>query len=514
MSTQASQATPRSRFARWWVPNISVCVWLVFFAVILLSERRHVLLDADGDPCWHWVQGNWMIEHRAILRADQWSHTRPGAPMVTKEWLSEIIFAAAGNCLGWNGIVLVTAALIATTLWLLHRQLLLEGDDLLLGTALTLVAAVSCSTHWLARPHLFTHLFTAVFVWQLRAFDRGRLPPAALFAWLVPAMVLWANLHGAFLTGFVLIGIYAAGNVLARDVKKFGIYVGLGATCLLVTLINPNGWDLHAHILGFLRNSSLVQSTSEWASPNFHSPEQAGFVLQWIVLLGTLVFVRPRLNWPDVLLLGGSSYLALQAVRNVPIFAIVVTPILAEQLTLAVREARAAGFAQCALRISANLKARHDATGGLALAAVTIVVLVWSLRPGQTWLVTEISPKQFPIKAVQFLSENREAVHGEMFNDYGWGGYLMLALPERKVFIDGRNDCYGADLVGEYGDVDDVKPNWDAIFQRHTIGWTILPTKHPLCRLLERRGDWVRVHEAGEAVIFSRTDDACGQDGR
>ena len=70
------------------------------------------------------------------------------------------------------------------------------------------------------------------------------------------------------------------------------------------------------------------------------------------------------------------------------------------------------------------------------------------------------------------------------------------------------------DLVGEYGDVDDVKTNWDVIFQRHAIGWTILPTKHPLCRLLERRGDWVKVHEAGGAVIFSRTDGGAGRGGR
>ena len=73
-------------------------------------------------------------------------------------------------------------------------------------------AMFACSMHWLARPLLFTHLLTLIFAWQLRWFTQERVPVRRLFVLLPPLMVLWANLHGAFPTGLVLIAMYAVGN--------------------------------------------------------------------------------------------------------------------------------------------------------------------------------------------------------------------------------------------------------------------------------------------------------------
>ena len=108
------------------LPSFSTWLWLLFFLGLSLSSWRLVLINADSDPSFHWRIGNWMIEHGQVIRTDQFSHTRFGAPLISKEWLSEILFAAAGNLLGWNGIVLLSATLIATTMWLLHRRLLAQ----------------------------------------------------------------------------------------------------------------------------------------------------------------------------------------------------------------------------------------------------------------------------------------------------------------------------------------------------------------------------------------------------
>src|ERR1019366_7175633 len=104
----------------------------------------------------HWRIGNWMLEHQRVIDAEYFSHTRPGAPMISMEWLSQLLYATAGNALGWNGFVLVAAALIATTLWPLYRLLLAEDCDQLLAVLLVLLAALAMSHHWLARPHLVT----------------------------------------------------------------------------------------------------------------------------------------------------------------------------------------------------------------------------------------------------------------------------------------------------------------------------------------------------------------------
>ena len=199
---------------RWWLPSLTQFLWIAFFLAIMLTDWRQVLINADGDPCWHWQTGAWMIHNHAIIRADLFSYTNLGAPFVTKEWLSEVIFAAAGNVLGWNGVALVAALVVATTLALLHRQLLAEGSDALLSTALVMLAALACAMHWLARPHLFTLLFVVVFAWQLRWFDRERVTTRQLFLRLVPLTILWTNLHGGFLAGLTLIGLYFIGNTV------------------------------------------------------------------------------------------------------------------------------------------------------------------------------------------------------------------------------------------------------------------------------------------------------------
>ena len=118
------QSTPaRTR----WLPTIGLALWLTFFLGLMLSQWRVVMINADGDACLHWRIGNWMIEHRAVIHTEVFSHTRANAPLISKEWLGEVLFAAAGDALGWNGIALLASVLIATCLWLLHRQLLSEG---------------------------------------------------------------------------------------------------------------------------------------------------------------------------------------------------------------------------------------------------------------------------------------------------------------------------------------------------------------------------------------------------
>jgi hypothetical protein len=91
-----------------------------------------------------------------------------------------------------------------------------------------------------------------------------------------------------------------------------------------------------------------------------------------------------------------------------------------------------------------------------------------------------------------------------MFNDYGWGGYLIYALPERKVFVDGRNDFYGEELLDEFATVNTPKPGWDAVLAKYHVGWTILPTGHPLNTILSLRTDWKQVYADDVCVIYTR----------
>jgi hypothetical protein len=519
MTSASSYAETASR-RRWWLPSLTQFVWIVFFLAILLTDWRQTLINADGDPCWHWQMGNWMIAHHAIVRTDHFSHTRPGAPFITKEWLSEVLFAATGNLLGWNGVVLVAALVIATTLALLHRQLLVEGNEPLLSTALVLLAALACSMHWLARPHLYTLLFVVIFAWQLRWFDRERVSTRQLFLRLVPLIVLWTNLHGGFLAGLTLIGIHFVGNIvraimddlslrpaLRRRVVTLGI---LGVTCAAATLLNPNGWKLHQHLLGFLWSSSRSHFTSEWNSANFHFAGMRGFTLQLLVLGFMLVVVRRPWATTDLLLIAFWLFSSLYAMRNVPIFALIATPIFAEHLSAGWREMRDSLWIRWFRRVSNDVGLLNRGAGGnglvaSVLAAILLVLAKPVLVGGHPIVETEISPNRFPVAAVNYLWAHPQMVHGEMFNEDGWGGYLVLYLPEHKVFIDGRDDFYNETLLRDFTDVSHLTPAWEGVLRKYHVGWTILPLQHPLNRILAMRTDWQLIFSNRQTIVFSRT---------
>lgn len=498
---------------------MSAGIWLVFFLGVCLSNWRLVLISADGDPCWHWQQGNWMIEHRAIIRRDPFSHTRAGDPMVSKEWLSEVLFAVAGNALGWNGVVFIAALLIASTLALLHRQLLAEGSDILLSTLLVLLAASACTNHWLARPHLYTLLFVVVFAWQLRSFDRDRVQPRQLFARLVPLTALWTNLHGGFLSGLTLIGIHLLGNAVrwvtddatSRSATRRRVITlaMLGTACALATFINPNGWKLHEHILGFLRTPYQAYFTNEWKSANFHSAGMHGLLLQLLALGFLLVALRRSFSVTDVLLIAFWLCSGLHAVRNVPIFALIVTPILAEHLSVALSDAQHVAWTGPFRRVSGDVGALNRTAGHASLPVMAVIVMLMvmakpMLAGGRTLVETEVLTNRFPAASVKYLRAHPEVVSGEMFNDYGWGGYLILYLPERKVFIDGRNDFYGEALLREFTDVNRLKPAWEEVLTKYHVGWTILPRGHPLNELLALRTDWSQTYADDVAAIYTR----------
>jgi hypothetical protein len=504
---------------RWLLPPIGTVIGLVVFLMLCLSYWRLVLINADGDPSLHWRLGHWMIEHRSVIHKDVFSHTRPGKPIISMEWLTEIAFAAAGDALGWNGIVFLAAALIATSLWILHRQLLSEGNDILLSSALTLLAAMTSWIHWLARPHVVSFVILTFWAWQLRAFEQGHLPPRRLFWRLVPLTALWVNLHAGFLTGLMLIGVYFIGagtESLTHDVARrtaarrhMATYALLGACCLIASIINPNGWKLHAYILDFLRHPKLVGLVNEFRSPNFHSSSTDGFLIMLLVLVFVLTVARARLSWTEILVIGWAGSLALRWGRNIPVFAIVVTPILAQHLTLWLREVRDSSLLTRYRRICDNVtEINAGADGRLLVIGVSVMLLVVMAKPravgGEPILATELLTNRFPVAAVQFLRQNPAAVHGEMFNDYGWGGYLILALPEHKVFVDGRNDFYGPELIQDFDTLNRAHLGWEDILRKYKVDWTILPRAHPLNELLALHKDWSLSYTDEVAAIYSR----------
>jgi hypothetical protein len=487
---------------RWLVPDFSVCLWLALLLVLLAQPSRTSMVASDGDACMHWRVGEDMLRSGQMVRADTYSQTMPGAPVITKEWLAEIIFAAAGRLGGLFGLTVVGALVIATTFWLLHRRLLRDGNDLLVATLVTLLAAWAGVIHWLARPHVFTFLMVVLWNGAIRRFETDARA-VRLAATLAVLMLFWVNLHGAFLAGFVILGAYWLGAVVefvwptavvSRPAaqRKIAVLTLAGVIALAVSLLNPNGWHLHQHNLQFMRSSYLTGLLFEHRPIDFHSPDALGFIV-WLAAVVTALAVRqrPRLPASAVILVAGWTCLALYAVRNIPLMALVTAPIVATSFSACVR----GRWREMSQRLGADNAASN---GWPVVALIALIAILWVPRP------TDLPSDRWPVDAVRFIKLHPEQFAGNMLNQHVWGGYLMWVMPERKVFVDGRTDFYGEAFIRNFLDMTQLRPGWRAKLDASKVSWTLLTTDHPLTQALALLPDWRRAYSDPLATIYTR----------
>ena len=243
-----------SRFTYLILPKLDdILFTALFVAVIGLGPR---LLNQDGDLGRHLTIGEYILDRGSIPTRDLFSYTLAGAALTPHEWLSQVIFAGANRLGGLDGVVIFSALLIAITFTLVYRQCYQRSKIALVSLAWAIVGAAAASLHWIARPHLFTLLMTLLWIGELERIRLGE----HLRWWVMPIlMLLWANLHGGFLVGFVILGIYLISFQYSATSKMFT----LGVISAMATLINPVGWRLWETSVGFLRNRYLVGHT-DW----------------------------------------------------------------------------------------------------------------------------------------------------------------------------------------------------------------------------------------------------------
>src|ERR1700733_3526585 len=100
--------------------------WLVGAGVYVLLLTLGLKLLSDPDSCSHIAVGRWIMAHGAVPASDPFSFSMHGAPWITLEWVSQVIYAAVYGLSGWAGVVVLAAASIALAVGLLTRFLLRE----------------------------------------------------------------------------------------------------------------------------------------------------------------------------------------------------------------------------------------------------------------------------------------------------------------------------------------------------------------------------------------------------
>jgi hypothetical protein len=95
----------------------------------------------------------------------------------------------------------------------------------------------------------------------------------------------------------------------------------------------------------------------------------------------------------------------------------------------------------------------------------------------------------FPVEAV--ARARASGLTGRIFNELAWGGYILYAWPEQKVFIDAQTDFYGEELAREYLALRNADSAWRQLLTRRKITMIFLPTEAPLAQV-GQGPEWLR----------------------
>ena len=486
---------------RWLVPSLSDLFFIALFLWLFVAGGNggHGLL-ADGDIGWHIRTGEFILDRGVVPKTDLFTFTKAGSPWFAWEWLSDVLFALAHRAAGLKAIVFIAGVAIVIWCLLLLRQALWRGANALAALAVTLLAVSAGSIHFLARPHVFTLLFTGIAVWLIES-DRKAL---SWRVWLmVPMTALWANLHGGFVMAGALLGLAAAGSLLESSRPLAARYAILGALCGAASFLNPYGFQLHTHILQYLRSDWIRNVVQEFQAPNFRSENQTQYELLLIAgLMAAALFIARR-RYVHALWLIVFAHLSLTTMRHIPLYATIAAPLLAELLTGLWSQAAERASRQSPVRILRRIAL--DLTPGFGRASLWVPVFVIGfafLGKAANW-PTDFPALRFPTALIH-RNESRIA-NGRVLTLDQWADYLIYAFyPRQRVFADGRSDFLGQELGDEYIKVTQGDYNWRKILDRYCADTVLAPVSWPLATLLKSTSDWRIVEDGGQAILFTR----------
>ena len=457
-----------------------------------LSARQYPLLvllyliasfDAGGRSGYLVAFANRPVDSSVRLGAYDRSILSVWRGTAAYSWLFEIIVYGLYSHLGLFGLVLYTvigALAITTAVHLLVRRAQLPFAA---EIALTAIGVFCLKPPLTPRPWLFSIVF---FIRLLHTLLAAHTSGNLRSLYLLPVIFLfWANLHIQFIYGLALVLLFAAeplfhkllSSWLTTDPQLLGVspakpqsapredfnrrdheeylsggtrltkrpfgflvqpgrddaqlrLVLLAILCMGATLINPYHLMLYKPVFEYALQTRVFQNIQEFHPMFFRQPQD------WLVLslaLGTafvLGWRRETRLFPYLMLIMG-AFLAFRARRDTWVLVV-------GSLAIIVEQQLKANFAS-GLRFNAR-KLLFIAAGVL----VSLFAIGYYRNISEQTLTSHVATR-FPTDAVSFVRNNQE--QGPLYNHLDWGGYLIWALPEIAVSMDGRTNLHGEERI-------------------------------------------------------------------
>jgi hypothetical protein len=477
----------------------------------------------EYDFFWHLASGRWIWENGALPTQDPFSYTS-GEPdgrdafILRGYWLAQLIYYFLWSLAGPTGIVLLRVGILTATAHFIYRSLRDRG----LAPSWSVLAVapflfdIRLRLFIGDRPQQWTFLFVAMLFHLLETLRRReRLRVDIRTVGLPLLMIVWANLHGGFVLGNVIIALYCIGLVLdtvrsGQRVSAVMPFLGLCVVAGISSLLNPSH---AAAALTILDNPTALYGSAPTEARSLRDMLALGwrpwgyFVACALGATAVLTSLR-RFSIAHLLILVFLFYISQAKIRFVIFFVLAAVQFGVPYLKERFNELSRLAMVQ---------------RGVLGTAVLASLMLVYgSLARGHVVGVGLVDQSLYPPEAVRYINEQH--LPQRLLNPYEWGGYLMVYLPDYKGrgmrANDDRMVLEYDSLLGASGFSVRGEPEWKYVLKANDISTVLMHRRNvvngepiPLNAALRQDPQWKLEFEDDRSFVFVR-DDAPALDSR
>ena len=468
------------------VNRIYICS-LVIMASIGIALKR----DDGYDFFWYLGAGNLMHGSKQLAQP----FTAQGLPWHNHEWLFHWIIGLSPQPSLFHlllKIILITAIILIIYFFNLKRY----PEKYYWALFISILAGILSSEFFALRAQLGSY-FLFMLTWFILTSALSETKKAVLLA---PVMLIWANIHGAFVMGIALVFYHQIFIFVQSRLKKEKIhYLSLIPilVVILFPIINPYGLEVYVYPIKWVGNEIYKDYIREWTSvirwPSLFYP----YLIFAIIALFLIIIGKPikLLEFiPFVIFM----ILPLTAVRHLPFFYMFSTLLITESIKNIIKQTHTRKI---------DLFIFKDWIWGIIIIIAFCFYII--LQPRSVRSADPVFQKYaFPTGAIAFMKDNN--LNGRLLNAYQWGGYLWWKGYD--IFIDGRLDTlYPESVFRDFTDIVTTKSNWKDILNKWQISFVLYDTRlknqtPKLNDALMKNNDWMILYQDPVATLFARKE--------
>ena len=401
-----------------------------------------------NDFWWHLKIGELIVKYHHIPTTNMFSWTLPAETnYYYGAWLGELLLYLFYEMGKLELLIFTRNVLLAVTFLLIGIEAKRLSGSWRISALVVALGFTMIINNIIIRTQMWSWIPFIIFLILLIRYSEHKL--SRYYLLLLPLiMVFWVNVHGSYILGLVLLGVYLLGESISLLFKlpdslsrQEILWIALiSLLTFIALLINPQTYHVIGYIFNLMTDQPSQQLVVEWQSPTPHGFSNIIFYTSIILLLILLAYSKPQ-NKPTVLIaITIFLWLAWSGVRYIFWYTLIILPIIALLLSR--------------LNITKKVFQVQRNFVNLILVCIVFIPVIFV----QPWLVENFPlPKTYreqvlsglpigpllsidtPVAAVDYLK-----IHpgGNLFNEMGFGSYLIWAVPEQGVFIDPRVELY------------------------------------------------------------------------